>query len=68
MNTHRLAPLVAACLLAACPVVSVTAAADSTPTAPAPAPAQWTEIKDYTYDMRAPFLAGLKGLEVRVDE
>ena len=31
------------------------------------ASAQWTDIKDYTYDQRAQFFAGLKRLETRVD-
>lgn len=29
--------------------------------------AQWSDIKDYTYDMRVQFFAGLKRLEARVD-
>src|SRR5947207_1102491 len=43
--------------------------------APAPAPAvplvvslQWTDIKDYTFDMRDQLFAGLGSLEARVDE
>jgi hypothetical protein len=59
MNTNRFASLAAAFILATGPAAIVNAA---------PAPVQWVEIKDYTYDMRASFLTGLKGLEVRVDE
>jgi hypothetical protein len=65
MNSNRFASLAAAFILIACPAVFLNAAADPAPIA---APVQWAEIKDYTYDMRASFLSGLKGLEARVDE
>ena len=34
---------------------------------PDAASARWADIKDCTYDMRAPFFSGLKQLEARVD-
>lgn len=36
-------------------------------TSPDAVAARWTDIKDYTYDMRAQFYAGLSRLEARVD-
>jgi len=43
------------------------APADPTPDTPEVAFARWSELKGYTYDQRDLFLAGLKGLEARVD-
>ena len=68
MKTNHFASLAAACLFATFPAMALAAAPDTAPAAPAPAPVQWTDIKDYTYDMRVSFLDGLKGLEIRVDE
>lgn len=50
---------------AAPPVVRVAPTA-SVPS-PAPAPAEWAEIKDCTYSQRTEFFAGLKRLEDRAD-
>ncbi len=56
------------------PAKAVTAAAPATtvPVAAQPspdiAPVQWTDIKDSTFDMRVQFFAGLKKLELRVDD
>jgi hypothetical protein len=47
------------------PTTTVQVAAIASPDA---ASAQWTEIKDYTYDMRAQFFAGFKRLEAKVDD
>jgi hypothetical protein len=46
------------------PTTTVQVAAIASPDA---ASAQWTDIKDYTYDMRAQFFAGFKRLEAMVD-
>jgi len=54
------------------PVIKPVAVATDTPDAPAAdapaaASARWSELKGFTYDQRDLFLAGLKGLEARVD-
>ncbi len=53
------APAAAPTSLAAAPV-----AAPANPDVP---PANWMDLKDFTYEQRVSFLAGLKGLETRVD-
>ena len=45
----------------------ITAVPVATPVNPAAASATWMDIKDYTYDTRAQFFAGLSQLEARVD-
>lgn len=47
------------------PTTTVQVAATASPDA---ASAQWSDIKDYTYDMRAQFFAGLNRLEAKVDD
>ncbi len=49
------------------PAAPGPAASDSVTDSPDVASASWTDIKDYTYDMRAQFFAGLKRLETKVD-
>ena len=39
----------------------------ATPVSPEVASAQWTDIKDITFDLRAQFFAGLQRLEAKVD-
>lgn len=50
------------------PVASLAPVPAAPVATPAPAPGQWVDLKDHTYDQRVSFLAGLKGLEARVDE
>jgi hypothetical protein len=49
------------------PTTAVPVAATAT-ASPEVVSAQWIDIKDYTYDMRVQFFAGLKRLEARVDD
>jgi hypothetical protein len=45
------------------PTTTVQAAAS-----PDVAPSEWSDIKDYSYDLRAQLFAGLKQLEAKVDD
>jgi len=49
------------------PVAPAPVTPEAAPPAPVPA-ADWLNLKDFTHDRRAELLAGLPGLEARVDE